>query len=111
MGNDKERWQQPNEDHDGGNDEKQKEAGQKARKDMNLQIFQTRTSLSLRALGLLLCPHSGEGGDFLTGQPDFFTWMAVTWERKVEKLFPRWEMNGHSEGYKRDFGPKKTYTS
>ena len=52
--------------------------------------------------------------------------MAVTWELKVEKLFPRWEMNGHSEGYKqavdqnwshmakigflaknRDFGPKK----
>ena len=54
MGNDKKSWQQPNEDHDGGNDEKQKEAGQKARKDMNLQICQTRTPLSLRALGLLL---------------------------------------------------------
>jgi hypothetical protein len=26
----------PNEDHDGGNDEKQDEAGQKASKDMNL---------------------------------------------------------------------------
>ena len=24
---------------------------------------------------------------------------AVTPERKVEKLFPRWEMNGLSEGY------------
>ena len=64
---DKERWQQPNEDHDGGNDEKQKEAGQKARKDMNLQIFQTRTSLSLRALGLLLAggaPTVGRGKTF-----------------------------------------------
>ena len=27
----------PNEDHDGGNDEKQKEADQKASKDMNLE--------------------------------------------------------------------------
>ena len=26
--------------------------------------------------------------------------MAVTLERKVEKSIPRWEMNGHSEGYK-----------
>ena len=46
------------------------------------------------------CPHSGEGEDFLTGQPDFFTKTAVTPEQKVEKSFPRWEMNGHSEGYK-----------
>ena len=29
----------PNEDHDGGNEEKQKEAGQKASKDMNLEMF------------------------------------------------------------------------
>ena len=58
---------------------------------------------SLRALGLLLavrCPHSGKGEDFLTCQPDFFTETAVTPERKVEKSFPRWEMNRHSEGYK-----------
>ena len=27
--------------------------------------------------------------------------MAVTPEWKVEKSFPRWELNGHSEGYKR----------
>ena len=27
--------------------------------------------------------------------------MVVTWEQKVEKSFPRWEMNGHSEGYER----------
>ena len=27
--------------------------------------------------------------------------MAVTREQKLEKLLPRWEMNGLSEGYKR----------
>ena len=62
----------------------------------------------------------------MTGQPDFFTETAVTRERKVEKSFTMWEMNGHSEGCKwavdqnwgrmakigflaknRDFGPKK----
>ena len=48
------------------------------------------------ALGLLLCSRKGE--DFLTGQPDFFTETAVTPERKVEKLFPRWEINRHGEG-------------
>ena len=53
-----------------------------------------------RAVTGRLCPHSGEGEDFLTGQPDFFTETALTPERKVEKLFPRWEMNRHSEGYK-----------
>ena len=47
------------------------------------------------------CPHGGKGEDFLTGQPDFFTETAVTPERKVKKSFPRWEMNGLSEGYKR----------
>ena len=31
----------------------------------------------------------------------FFTKMAVTRERKVEKLLPRWEMNSLSEDYKR----------
>ena len=42
--------------------------------------------------------HSGRGEDFLTGQPDFFTETAVTLERKVEKSFPRWEINRHVEG-------------
>ena len=42
--------------------------------------------------------HSGRGEDFLTGQPDFFTETAVTPERKVEKSFPRWEINRHAEG-------------
>ena len=42
--------------------------------------------------------YSGRGEDFLTGQPDFFTEPAVTPERKVEKSFPRWEINRHVKG-------------
>ena len=42
--------------------------------------------------------HSGRGEDFMTGQLDFFTETAVTPERKVEKWFPRWEINRHVEG-------------
>ena len=44
------------------------------------------------------CPHSERGEDFLTGQLNFFTETAVTLERKVEKSFPRWEINRHVEG-------------
>ena len=64
---------------------------------LNLRIIQ----LALRALGLLMAdgaPTVGKGEDFLTGQPDFFTETAVTPERKVEKSFPRWEINRHAEG-------------
>ena len=53
-----------------------------------------------QALGLLLAdgtPTVG-GGKTLTGQPDFFTETVVTPERKVEKSFPRWEINRHAEG-------------
>ena len=39
-----------------------------------------------------------EGEDFLTGQLNFFTETAATPERKVEKSFPRWEINRHAEG-------------
>ena len=56
---------------------------------------------ALRALGLLLAdgtPTGGRGEDFLSPQPDFFTETAVTPERKVEKSFPRWEINRHVEG-------------
>ena len=53
---------------------------------------------SARAVTGRQCPHSGEGEDFLTGQLDFFTETAVTLERKVEKSFPRWEINRHVEG-------------
>ena len=42
--------------------------------------------------------HSGRGEEFLTGQLNFFTETAVTPERKVEKWFPRWEINRHAEG-------------
>ena len=53
---------------------------------------------SARAVTGRRCPHSGKGEDFLTGQSDFFTATAVTPERKVEKLFPRLEINRHGEG-------------
>ena len=56
---------------------------------------------ALRALGLLLAdgtPIGGRGEDFLSRQPDFFTETAVTLERKVEKSFPRWEINRNDEG-------------
>ena len=36
----------------------------------------------------------------MTRQLDVLKKTAVTPERKVEKSFPRWEMNSHSEGYK-----------
>ena len=67
-----------------------------------------RRASALRALGLLLAdgtPTGGRGEDFLTGQQNFFTETAVTPEQKVEKLFPRWEMNALSEGYE---GYKRT---
>ena len=60
-----------------------------------------RRACALRALGLLLAdgtPTGGRGEDFLSRQPDFFTETAVTSERKVEKSFPRWEINLHAEG-------------
>ena len=36
----------------------------------------------------------------MTGQPDSFMEIVVNPERKVEKLFPRWEINRHGEGLK-----------
>ena len=63
-----------------------------------LSYYQAR---ALRALGLLLAdgaPTVGGGEDFLSRQPNFFTETAVTPERKVEKSFPRWEINRHAEG-------------
>ena len=62
---------------------------------------------SARAVTGRWCPQqcSGEGEDFLTGQLtfwtnqlNFFTETAVALERKVEKSFPRWEINRHAEG-------------
>ena len=53
---------------------------------------------SARAVTSRRCPHSGEGEDFLMGQLSLFTKTAVTPERKVKKLIPRWEINRHAEG-------------
>ena len=64
-------------------------------------VSATYPARALRALGLLLAdrtPTGGRGEDFLSRQPDFFTETAVTPERKVEKSFPRWEINRHVEG-------------
>ena len=44
------------------------------------------------------CPNSGNGEDFLTSQLILFTETAVTPEQKVEKSFPRSEINRHAEG-------------
>ena len=53
---------------------------------------------SARAVTGRRCPHGGRGEDFLSRQPDFFTETAVTPDQKVEKSFPRWEINRHVEG-------------
>ena len=55
----------------------------------------------LRALGLLLAdgaPTVGGGRLFDGSTRFFFTETAVTPERKVEKSFPRSEINRHGEG-------------
>ena len=64
-----------------------KRAGPKGLRDESARAFTGRR-----------CPHSGKGEDFLTGQLNFFTETAVTPDRKVEKWFPRWEINRHGEG-------------
>ena len=64
-----------------------KRAGPKGRRAESARAFTGRRN-----------SHSGRGEDFLTGQPDFFTETDVTPERKVEKSFPRWEINRHAEG-------------
>ena len=63
-----------------------------------LGLYGSPRAESARAFTGRRYPHSGKGEDFLTGQPDFFTVTAVTPERKVEKSFPRWEINRHGEG-------------
>ena len=61
-------------------------------------VIQGPRAESARAVTGRRNSHSGRGEAFLTGQPDFFTETAVTPERKVEKSFPRWEINRHVEG-------------
>ena len=80
------------------NERKQKKFVHKRGNPRQLYFYPAR---ALRALGLLLAdgtPTGGRGEDFLSRQPDFFTETAVTSERKVEKSFPRWEINRHVEG-------------
>ena len=43
-------------------------------------------------------PTVGGGKTFWRVSRIFFTETAVTPERKVEKSFPRWEINRHAEG-------------
>ena len=61
-------------------------------------IKPAREAESARAFTGRRNSHSGRGEDFLSRQPIFFTETAVTPERKVEKWFPRWEINRHAEG-------------
>ena len=54
-----------------------------------------------RGPGLLLAdgaPTVGRGKTFWRVSRIFFTETAVTPDRKVEKSFPRWEINRHVEG-------------
>ena len=60
--------------------------------------FSSPRAESARAVTGRRNSYSGRGEDFLSRQPNFFTETAVTPERKVEKWFPRWEINRHAEG-------------
>ena len=64
----------------------------------NCIILSSPGAESARAVTGRRCPHSGRGEDFLTGRLNFFTETAVTPEQKVEKSFPRSEINRHAEG-------------
>ena len=58
-----------------------------------LVFIQGLRAESTKAVTGRQCPHSREGEDFLTSGPSFFYETAITWEQKVEKSFPMWEMN------------------
>ena len=61
----------------------------------------SRRACALKALGLLLAdgaPTVGRGKTFRAVNRIFFTETALTPERKVEKSFPRSEINRHAEG-------------
>ena len=69
----------------------------------NVDMSSTLLSSPRRAGPKGLCAESdravtGRREDFLSRQQDFFTEPAVTSERKVEKSFPRSEINRHGEG-------------
>ena len=63
-----------------------------------IMILSSPRAESARAFTGRRNSHSERGEDFLSRQPIFFTETAVTPERKVEKWFPRWEINRHAEG-------------
>ena len=63
-----------------------------------LVFIQGLRAESDRAVTGRRCPHSGKGEDFFSRQQDFFMETAVAPERKVKKLFPRWEINRHAKG-------------
>ena len=66
-----------------------------------LTILSSPKSLRAESARLLLAdgaPTVGRGKTFLAVNQVFFTKTAVTPERKVEKSFPRWEINSHVEG-------------
>ena len=66
-----------------------------------IKVTNSFPARALRALGLLLAdgtPTVGGGKTFWAVSRIFFTETAVTPDRKVEKLFPRWEINRHVEG-------------
>ena len=95
----------------------------------NNVFLQNYPACALRALGLLLAdgtPTVGGRKTFWRVSRIFFTETAVTPERKVEKSFPRWEINSHAKAKNgsltkigviwqksdfwtknRNFGPKK----
>ena len=70
----------------------------KKRKILLQSILSSPRAESARAFTGRRNSHSGRGEAFLSRQPNFFTETAVTPERKVEKWFPRWEINRHAEG-------------
>ena len=61
-------------------------------------FIQSSRAESARAVTGRRCPQSGEGEDLLAQQLFFFMKTAITLDRKVEKSFPRWEINRHVEG-------------
>ena len=64
----------------------QERRGRELRGFLRRSNFSSPRTESAGAITGRRCPHSGEGEDFLTRQPSFFfTKMAITRKRKVEK--------------------------
>ena len=68
---------------------------------MKVSVLESWLLSSLRAEGLRAESARAVAGrreDYLSRQQDFFMETAVAPERKVKKLFPRWEINRHAKG-------------